>query len=524
MIRHEVLHPEYEPQVIIEQDMKCTICPYKALTKDRLAKHLSNHTITSGNFCCRYCTFFVAAEQNITKHEKLHAEYEPRSNKIGNASPRSSTSSLSGSSIKLIRSYKIYSCKVCPYKTPESRSFRFHMIRHNAFPGAIKCNYCDFYVTKRYVHLLDKHVKLHDPKMTESKVDLQCKVCPYKGYDRKSIRIHNEKHTYREGAFKCRYCMFYCYKKHNLLDHERLHVQVADENVGDLKNELSAQNNNEDEEEDDEIELVESENSEALKLYGCNMCPYKSASSGKVKIHTQRHDAKNFPENSLKCKVCSYRSMSSKVLSKHQKLHFSSTPVVVIKQESYPLNVSPIYTSSLKQFSKMNDSRSTSPFVSKETSVVGSPLYEITQFLDNSIQSSSNLHEKSNLESSDIVMDESNSTSTSNQQQSNETLLFKCPHCPYKPSSADFLQRHLQRHIFKENCKRCKYCPYFSSNLKNMRRHEFKHELNVNRQLCARSNQEPSSQNVVGEQIENIQIIKECLNELIESVENDSKI
>ena len=99
-----------------------------------------------------------------------------------------------------------------------------HMIHHKAFPDAIKCNYCDFYVTKRYVHLLDKHVKLHDPKMSsenesKSKEDLQCKICPYKGYDRKSILIHNEKHTYRAGAFKCRYCLFYSYKKNNLLDH-----------------------------------------------------------------------------------------------------------------------------------------------------------------------------------------------------------------------------------------------------------------------------------------------------------------
>jgi hypothetical protein len=413
-------------------------------------------------------------------HEILHSEYESRNNEIGNASPSTSWSSAS---------------------TSESLSIR--------------------------------QASQNEKK---SKEDLQCKICPYKGDDRKSIRIHNENHTYREGAIKCRYCLFYCYKKNNLLDHERLHVEFTAYNVGYTKKEHTK-----------DLEGNKRKKiNETLKVYGCSMCPYKSPNSEKLKIHTQRHDSKNFPENSFKCRICSYRTMSLTALEQHQYLHFKLQPVVMIKQESYSLNFSPIYLSTLKQYkSNQSNSPSASMHVSEQSNLISSSLYNTTEIIVNSIQSSTNLREKAILDSKNIVNgDESNSNSINNRQQSNERL-SNCPHCPYRPMSADSLQRHIKRHIFEENYKRCKYRPYYSLNLKDIKRHEHKHELYMNRQLKAqicqnecdsvnpklkRSKCELNSrtnQNVVEtfniEKNENIQIIKEFLNELIENIENESQ-
>jgi len=400
-------------------------------------------------------------------HEILHSEYEPRNNEIGNASPPTSLSS-----------------------TSESLSNRQSIQNEN-----------------------------------KSKEDFQCKICPYKGYDRKSIRVHNEKHTYRDGAFKCRYCLFYSYTKNSLLDHERLHAEFTSENVnhngGYIKKEHA-------------IDLEENKGektNEKSKLYGCSMCPFKSPDSEKLEIHTRRHDSKNFPQNSLKCGICSYRSMSSTALKKHQYIHFKLQPSVMVKQESYPLNGSPIYLSTLKEYSNQSNS---GVHVSEQSNVISSPLCNNTQIIDNSIQTSTNINEKTNLDSTDIVNgNESSSNSTKNRQQSNGRLSSSCPHCPYRPTSANCLQRHMKRHIVKENCKRCKYCPYYSSNLKNMKRHEHKHEIYLNRQenpKLKRSKCEMNSRindDVVEtfniEKNESIQIIKECLNELIESIVNESK-
>ena len=562
--KHEILHPEYEKKGIEtnpDSEFQCDLCPFKSRFQTSLSKHKKNHELTSGNYKCRYCNFFSSYEYNMTNHEMLHPEYQPQDKPIvTKASPRLS---LLKPNETIRNTNSRFSCQLCPYKTVDMRTVKVHLERHTPFPGALKCKYCNYYVSQRFGYLLEKHEKLHLPIQDEiDKSDFnrnyQCEICPYKAKDRKSLISHIQKHNYREGAEKCRYCSFYNLKKFNLLNHEKLHPEFTPRN--DLENNFENQNQDSpDQIENNEIEIGDEEQktNENEKLYGCNMCPYVSESSEKVKIHTQRHDPTKFSDKALKCKICSYRSMSPNVLRKHQKLHFNVKPVVVIKQESFLLN-----ESSVLVLSKQPIIQAKNTYSCKICSYVSHQLDDFNLHLkqhENSFNSEKavkcrycnfyaresqiDLHEKNHPEymSKETANDNQNETnSNKNQGESNDSL--KCPHCHYKASGHEYLERHLQRHVYRENTIKCKHCNYFSSNVKNMKRHEDKHEsLNHN---SSGSNKASNSQSETEsesrkqkrpklssnkdfeidvvfdiENGENVEIIKECLNEIIESVE-----
>lgn len=421
----------------------------------------------------------------------LHSDYQPKEK----ATPRPSLGGKKSDAIK-------FSCQLCPFKTADMRSVKVHMERHTTLSGALKCSHCDYYVNQRY--LIVKHEILHGV-MAKEKEETKCELCPYKTNDKKCLRLHAERHVYSEGVAKCRFCPFYNMKAFNLLKHEKLHPEFTPK--------TNYENNFNDESESKRLREDKNKNVEIEeeKSYGCTMCPYVSNDAEKVKIHTQRHDPTKFPDRALKCKICSYRSMSPTVLRKHQKLHFNVKPVVVIKQEAYIANESsPFKSTHSHLFNQLSDSdKKIHP---ENVKTANENEYKI----------------------------EHNSNSSKVRAQSPDTL--KCSLCHYKPSNAEFLERHMQRHVFKENTNKCKFCPYYTSNLKNMKRHEDKHETlkrdsNKPRAILSESDSENPRQkrcklNLINdnevdaaldsENSENAEIIKDCLNEIIDGVEKNA--
>jgi hypothetical protein len=428
----------------------------------------------------------------MTNHEMLHSEYQPKEKAISRPSPRKQSETTK------------FSCQLCPFKTADMRSVKVHIERHTAFPGALKCSHCDYYVSQRFSHLLGKHEMLHGIiQEAKEKEEIKCELCPYKTNDKKSLRLHAVRHVYSEGVAKCRYCPFYNMKAFNLLKHEKLHPEFTPKT--NYENNFNDESERSREDKNKNVEIEEE------KSYGCTMCPYVSNDSEKVKIHTQRHDPTKFPDKALKCKICSYRSMSPTVLRKHQKLHFNVKPVVVIKQEAFIANES-------------------SPFKSTNS-------YLFHQLSD----SDKNIHpENVKTANESECKIEHDSNSSKGRAQSPDTL--KCSLCHYKPSNAEFLERHMQRHIFKENTNKCKFCPYYTSNLKNMKRHEDKHvtlkrDSNKPRVILSESDSENPKQkrcklNLINgnevdaaldsENSENVEIIKDCLNDIIDGVEKNA--
>ena len=380
----------------------------------------------AGNFKCRYCQYFVSKEINIVNHEKLHPEYMPRSSSqtLEASSVIKNSDNNCQANNKPNTSNIRHRCKLCPYKTSTTRDFRKHMTYHKRrYPDTIKCKHCDFYVKSNMCYLIKRHEQLHVlmPKNScnqSSKKSLNCQMCPFKAKDTKTIYNHVRKHEYQDGC-----------------------EQTGDEII------------NFDEEQAD------------------------SAPTNRSKLFD------NQTAIVLKCRICDYLSKSVSLMNQHEKLHCNIEPVVIIKKEVIGLKNQTHALASIKtqklnhnneDISKKlicsicsygsNNSLDYSNHLKRHTYTENLPKCRYCDYFSTLAQVSK--HEKSHPEYTSPVLN-------------NSLLLskFECPHCPYMPSNAEYLKRHMQRHIYKENTKKCRFCPYYTSNERNMNRHELKHSI-----------------------------------------------
>ena len=56
---------------------RCALCPYTTKYSTHLREHLPNHEIYPGAIKCRYCVYYASNSLNSKQHELLHPEYEP---------------------------------------------------------------------------------------------------------------------------------------------------------------------------------------------------------------------------------------------------------------------------------------------------------------------------------------------------------------------------------------------------------------------------------------------------------------
>ena len=56
---------------------RCAICPYTTKYSTHLREHLPNHKLYPGAIRCRYCVYYASNSLNAKQHELLHPEYEP---------------------------------------------------------------------------------------------------------------------------------------------------------------------------------------------------------------------------------------------------------------------------------------------------------------------------------------------------------------------------------------------------------------------------------------------------------------
>ena len=56
---------------------RCALCPYRTKYSTHLREHLPNHKLYPGAIKCRYCVYYASNSLNAKQHELLHPEYEP---------------------------------------------------------------------------------------------------------------------------------------------------------------------------------------------------------------------------------------------------------------------------------------------------------------------------------------------------------------------------------------------------------------------------------------------------------------
>jgi hypothetical protein len=559
--KHELVHPEYEPNPVLL--LKCKICPWTTTTIRRMELHTEHHSLTSAKFKCRYCQYFTFCEENLNNHEKFHPDFEATS--AASAATVLASAELSLLNINRFKQKtktQYTQCKFCPYKPSANnlRDMRQHMVKHKYHDGYKKCKQCNYWVEPRLAYLLKKHEKLHENSQKSTNIVKSlpnykcCKICPFKGRTLREFRVHMNKHKYREACHKCRFCDFYIQTKFHLLIHEKLHpeyiIAVSNDDHSQVNHCITKKIEDQEEEQENNEEnqnaaMVDMPSESSLSSsstkshHTCHICPYSTKYSHTMDEHLSRHDPQNFSASAKKCKSCSFRTDSLSVLYHHQKLHVKrSQPLAnaIIENE-------PLYTNNNNNNNSNNNSSTSSnstlaysceicPFkcVNKNQLDSHRQRHEYTEDTRKCKYCEYYCEEEDHLAQHEMLHSVYAGAADQDTDQDSIHLSLTCKYCPYKPANGTYLERHMQRHQFKENTKKCKFCPYYTSNNKNMRRHENKHNMDDcnatnDNQSGDESSGEPMKQSaceepqlVMHKQDCDAQIIANILEEIIDEI------
>ena len=234
----------------------CPLCPAKfGREKKALQYHVTLHG-SNGPFRCRFCNYAVKAQDNLTKHEKLHLHQEEEEEEEVEESGEASK--------------KRYQCSKCPSSFDKKEQFKVHSNLHGS-KQRYRCDRCD-YAVKYYANFL-QHMKKHDeqeaaeesmeidnnepavptsqlPSQPLSTADRQhiwlqdklrsvqhqnvqepsyfCQFCPYKCDMQADLTAHIGHHAASgaTGGYRCNFCDFTVTEQEDLSEHIGLHFQL----------------------------------------------------------------------------------------------------------------------------------------------------------------------------------------------------------------------------------------------------------------------------------------------------------
>ena len=211
------------------QCLSCPLCPAKFGRESRaLLRYHSTLHGGDGPFKCRHCDYAVKAQDNLTKHERLHETAKQQR----------------------------FQCPKCPSSFDKKDGLKDHVAQHGA-KAKYRCDHCD-YAVKHYANLV-QHAKVHtgdDPvaqptslstadrqavwlqeKLQKSsagqagEVELSCQYCPFKTGDRQELGEHTGNHAcvqpqLGEDRFRCNFCDYAVPEQSDLSEHIQLHFQL----------------------------------------------------------------------------------------------------------------------------------------------------------------------------------------------------------------------------------------------------------------------------------------------------------
>jgi KRAB domain-containing zinc finger protein len=132
----------------------CPLCPARFDPDSKaLQYHISLHG-GNGPFRCRFCNYAVKAQENLTKHEKLHLHQTEDEDEM-----TAETTTTDNNTKPLKR----FQCSKCPSSFEMKGQFKAHFNLYGS-KQRYRCDRCD-YAVKYYTNFL-QHMKRHDESET----------------------------------------------------------------------------------------------------------------------------------------------------------------------------------------------------------------------------------------------------------------------------------------------------------------------------------------------------------------------
>lgn len=238
----------------------CPLCPAKfGRESTALLQYHSTLHGSDGPFKCRYCDYAVKAQDNLTKHERLHLQQQQQA-----AAAAVETAGATGNK----PNSKRYQCSKCPSAFEKKEQFKIHSNLHGS-KQRYRCDRCD-YAVKYYANFL-QHVKKHDEfdsaqmledpsvQPTASSMDqvnlstadrqhiwlrdklqrsplpssateepFTCQYCPFRTAVQTDLASHTANHACQgaTGSYRCNFCDFTVAEQSHLSEHIQLHFQL----------------------------------------------------------------------------------------------------------------------------------------------------------------------------------------------------------------------------------------------------------------------------------------------------------
>jgi KRAB domain-containing zinc finger protein len=290
--------------------------------------HEKDYNPTPGDIVFLNREYVLDGQNNVDSVNSVPAIDFPES-PLASEEPKSSSSPR-----KNKKGEKIYSCKMCPFRSDNVNTYSYHKKLH-CIQARYSCSECSYSINN--ITSLNEHIKLHKKEkemirlsLTErsSGVKHRCPKCPYSSPNKNLLVAHTSMHS-SGREYACTKCD-YSSDRQALL---QLHLKVHNDSYSDSDSleEMEMLMKRSSDVIGPQIFLtssstndLDSDSSDGNDTdHKCEKCPFSTPSKDELGNHLQQHET---PGKS-RCMYCSYSCSKEDDLVSHVQVHFPGTPV-----------------------------------------------------------------------------------------------------------------------------------------------------------------------------------------------------
>ncbi len=289
---------------------ECTKCPYKTDRAQKLLVHLEFHGRSAKNTIpCDYCDFHASRHGQMTRHLKVHENFE------------------------MGLDYIVYEWENMYNESSENIEEDTNVI------GTYETNVGDTYET----NVEDTHGNENSQEVASDSIYINpnatfaCDMCPYKVNRADNLQRHMVGHKPSpDKPFKCSACPFYSVSMQGIVRHAKIHEDL--EGL-DEQNEGLEEGNEENMEQEENEKYIHTVPQREPRDYNCDKCPQKLNSLNALTYHMEGHGGD--PSRTVECSLCSYRAKNKFSLGQHFRCHKEEVDknalAKKLKQEEVPI-------------------------------------------------------------------------------------------------------------------------------------------------------------------------------------------
>ncbi|KAH9503533.1 hypothetical protein Btru_068133 [Bulinus truncatus] len=243
---------EEEKSEVLLKQYSCQFCAYKTCKKKSFDIHCNSHGLRR-RYVCDFCDWSADRLALLCQHRKVHegepnfdagpedkvflnqefddgaaGEFEAKLMEIKSQDKpkkEGETDACMSPPFKLTVVKKIYPCKLCPYKTNSSNSFRVHTSMHDRVQNfqCTKYNVSQETGSSNPGQDETQHDKpLNGNSENNASTGLTCQRCPFTTLSPTAFKEHAKCHM-TQDSITCPYCDFSTISKQTLLPHIQVH-------------------------------------------------------------------------------------------------------------------------------------------------------------------------------------------------------------------------------------------------------------------------------------------------------------